>query len=466
MLHANYMNQMLMGDPEKHLSSPFIPSQSEFMQSAATPSPVVVRGSSESGLSSAVAVANSYHQLSLPSPSSSSTMSFVDSPSSTEDGSGSGHSSTDGVARELILPIGQAPTDTMSDEFRMYRFKVLLCRDPNCQDWSKCPYAHPDEKATRRDPRVYTYRPEFCQGLRKNTCANGDACSYSHNVFEAWLHPQKYRTQLCKKGSLCDRDVCFFAHSEAELRQVPCCEPFLEQEESQLQKKKQASGQKKRGKTGRTPETGKAQEQDSLMSKNRGEDGTPMIPLTGLLPFPFAQQSALLGQLEMLHAQRVYGAFSCTQINALAQSGAMAELLRSQTSPPSIVDTSLSGLGSPVQVPNLSQLPGISQADVGQFQMAHNLAMQMFLHNNISQQGSPPRTTTPEYPTYHAQLQSSTTAAASSAGQQYSPFMSPQLFGQSLYAAVPSPSQSHSQGSYEQPQTQQQAPNNFSLHVW
>ena len=37
-------------------------------------------------------------------------------------------------------------------------------------------------------------------------------------VFESWLHPSRYRTQLCKDHEKCDRPVCFFAHSLEELR--------------------------------------------------------------------------------------------------------------------------------------------------------------------------------------------------------------------------------------------------------
>ena len=48
--------------------------------------------------------------------------------------------------------------------------------------------------------------------------AQGDACTYSHGVYECWLHPAKYRTQLCKDGAQCCRPVCFFAHSVSELR--------------------------------------------------------------------------------------------------------------------------------------------------------------------------------------------------------------------------------------------------------
>lgn len=37
-------------------------------------------------------------------------------------------------------------------------------------------------------------------------------------MFESWLHPSRYRTQLCKDHGKCDRPVCFFAHSLEELR--------------------------------------------------------------------------------------------------------------------------------------------------------------------------------------------------------------------------------------------------------
>lgn len=34
-----------------------------------------------------------------------------------------------------------------------------------------------------------------------------------------WLHPARFRTQMCKAGANCKRALCFFAHSQAELRQ-------------------------------------------------------------------------------------------------------------------------------------------------------------------------------------------------------------------------------------------------------
>lgn len=57
----------------------------------------------------------------------------------------------------------------------------------------------------------------------------GDQCPYAHNVFEYWLHPTRYRTQLCNDGVGCSRRVCFFAHTLQELR-VPSSKPFVNPE--------------------------------------------------------------------------------------------------------------------------------------------------------------------------------------------------------------------------------------------
>lgn len=47
---------------------------------------------------------------------------------------------------------------------------------------------------------------------QEGSCANGDNCQFAHNVFEYWLHPTRYRTQLCNDGEACKRWLCFFAH--------------------------------------------------------------------------------------------------------------------------------------------------------------------------------------------------------------------------------------------------------------
>lgn len=109
-----------------------------------------------------------------------------------------------------------------SDEFRMYIFKIARCNKKYSHDWTQCPFAHPGEKAKRRDPQQYKYAAIACIDMKKNgTCPRGDSCPYAHNVFEYWMHPTRYRTQICNDGGQCNRSVCFFAHSLDELRVPP-----------------------------------------------------------------------------------------------------------------------------------------------------------------------------------------------------------------------------------------------------
>ncbi|KAL4310498.1 hypothetical protein GQ457_01G001620 [Hibiscus cannabinus] len=109
-----------------------------------------------------------------------------------------------------------------SDHFRMYEFKVRRCTRSRSHDWTDCPFAHPGEKARRRDPRRYRYSSTICSDFRRGGgCPRGDDCEFAHGVFECWLHPTRYRTEACKDGKNCKRKVCFFAHSSRELRLLP-----------------------------------------------------------------------------------------------------------------------------------------------------------------------------------------------------------------------------------------------------
>ncbi|CAA0821307.1 Zinc finger CCCH domain-containing protein 20 [Striga hermonthica] len=114
------------------------------------------------------------------------------------------------------------PADAFScDEFRMFEFKVRPCAVARSHDWTECPFAHPGEKARRRDPRRHRYSGDACPDFRRGECRRGDACEHAHGVFEAWLHPARYRTQPCKDGTHCRRRVCFFAHTPGQLRLLP-----------------------------------------------------------------------------------------------------------------------------------------------------------------------------------------------------------------------------------------------------
>ncbi|KZV21625.1 Zinc finger C-x8-C-x5-C-x3-H type family protein [Dorcoceras hygrometricum] len=111
------------------------------------------------------------------------------------------------------------PVDTHScDQFRMFEFKVRRCTRGRSHDWTECPFAHPGEKARRRDPRKFHYSSAACPEFRKGSCRRGDACEFAHGVFECWLHPERYRTLPCKDGMNCKRRVCFFAHCPDQLR--------------------------------------------------------------------------------------------------------------------------------------------------------------------------------------------------------------------------------------------------------
>ncbi|XP_057476004.1 zinc finger CCCH domain-containing protein 54 [Actinidia eriantha] len=105
-----------------------------------------------------------------------------------------------------------------SDEFRMYGFKIKRCPRMRSHDWTQCPFAHRGEKARRRDPRRYNYSAVACPDYRNGECRRGETCHFAHGVFEYWLHPAKYRTRACNAGGLCQRKVCFFAHTAEELR--------------------------------------------------------------------------------------------------------------------------------------------------------------------------------------------------------------------------------------------------------
>ncbi|KAJ7568702.1 hypothetical protein O6H91_01G044600 [Diphasiastrum complanatum] len=108
-----------------------------------------------------------------------------------------------------------------SDEFRMFEFKVRRCMRGRSHDWTECPFAHPGEKASRRDPCRFRYSGAACPDFKKGNCKKGEACEFSHGVFETWLHPARYRTQPCKDGRNCTRKTCFFAHNIDELRLLP-----------------------------------------------------------------------------------------------------------------------------------------------------------------------------------------------------------------------------------------------------
>lgn len=45
--------------------------------------------------------------------------------------------------------------------------QVLPCSKRFVHDWTVCPFAHPGEKAKRRDPRVFSYTGVACPEMKK-----------------------------------------------------------------------------------------------------------------------------------------------------------------------------------------------------------------------------------------------------------------------------------------------------------
>lgn len=124
------------------------------------------------------------------------------------------------------MTVTQEHGDMNDCEWMITRFKVLPCTRKGAHSWTECPFVHPGEKAARRCPLTHIYSADPCPDARKSgKCARGDACPYSHGVFEQWLHPSRFRTQLCSFGSACRRPICFFAHSVTELRVPTACGP-------------------------------------------------------------------------------------------------------------------------------------------------------------------------------------------------------------------------------------------------
>lgn len=108
-------------------------------------------------------------------------------------------------------------------DFMMYQFKVALCNKHCDHDWDTCPYAHIGERTCRRrDPARVNYTSTICVDMmQRGRCPKGRSCTAAHTIYEYWLHPHRYRTEMCKVGVNCTRRICFFAHKPEELRPLP-----------------------------------------------------------------------------------------------------------------------------------------------------------------------------------------------------------------------------------------------------
>ncbi|KAF6255168.1 hypothetical protein COO60DRAFT_1537054 [Scenedesmus sp. NREL 46B-D3] len=117
-----------------------------------------------------------------------------------------------------------ARTQQWDDDFLQFTYKIVSCDKTWRHDYATCPFSHPGESSERRHPSAYL--PFMCGSTQHSTdlkekCPFGTSCKYAHGHFELWLHPGRFRTKLCSLRGNCRRSVCFFAHSEAELRVTP-----------------------------------------------------------------------------------------------------------------------------------------------------------------------------------------------------------------------------------------------------
>jgi hypothetical protein len=120
------------------------------------------------------------------------------------------------------VPIAFTRTKLVNAHSRVAQVEPCVRR--NRHDEITCPFFHVNEtKARRRDPSTYVSVPcpDFTSGTvksRRPACPRGERCGFAHNAWEYWLHPTRYRTEMCKLGLACNRQMCFFAHDESELR--------------------------------------------------------------------------------------------------------------------------------------------------------------------------------------------------------------------------------------------------------
>ena len=117
------------------------------------------------------------------------------------------HDTTQRNATQRNTPQRNA-TQRNTTRRRINVFKVLSCSNRSAHDWKCCPFAHPGEHARRRPLDRFAYTAKLCAAARRGApCARGDACGFAHHPYEAWLHPLRYKTQICGDGAACARRV-------------------------------------------------------------------------------------------------------------------------------------------------------------------------------------------------------------------------------------------------------------------
>eukprot|EP00775_Hariotina_reticulata_P001762 gene1762-2102_t len=121
-----------------------------------------------------------------------------------------------------ITPTPGARNYGYPDDFMMYAFKVDDCKRLDKHPRGSCPFAHPGDVARRRHPS--RYQALLCPEIRaKKVCPRLEECQCSHSAFEFWLHPDRYRTSMCERGTRCNRPVGSYLVSNSRcLVEVSC----------------------------------------------------------------------------------------------------------------------------------------------------------------------------------------------------------------------------------------------------
>ncbi|KAJ1423470.1 hypothetical protein SESBI_12408 [Sesbania bispinosa] len=105
------------------------------------------------------------------------------------------------IGEDFDVPIHPFSTD----QFRMFEFKVRNCQRGRSHDWTECPYAHPGEKARRRDPRKHHYSGNPCPEFRKETARKNPALQGRNRLPPAsvFLRSHRRTTPSLRHSCLC-----------------------------------------------------------------------------------------------------------------------------------------------------------------------------------------------------------------------------------------------------------------------
>jgi len=69
---------------------------------------------------------------------------------------------------------------------------VLPCAKRNSHEWTTCPFAHPNEKARRRDPRIYKYLAIPCPDTKEVRLACFEKCVDQSPAAAQLSYPKRF----------------------------------------------------------------------------------------------------------------------------------------------------------------------------------------------------------------------------------------------------------------------------------